>query len=146
VPVDGRIKQYFWEIKSLIASHQGILAFDHAEFIFPEDDTEVYFTHYLEGCLIFKDESKLLFNIGLGFDERFTVIEKRYCYGYFDSKGERIVQYDNAPHHLRMKSFPHHLHKGERPKKGKEKIYECDLETVNFVSVFQKVRDKFLRW
>ena len=34
----------------------------------------------------------------------------KYRYQYMDAEKEEVFRYDNAPHHRRLKSFPHHKH------------------------------------
>ena len=40
-----------------------------------------------------------------------TVVEKnKYSYHWQDAQNQLIVRWDNAPHHPRLASFPHHRH------------------------------------
>jgi hypothetical protein len=39
---------------------------------------------------------------------------KRYSYYWLTSKNDLKIGWDNAPHHTRLESFPHHKHVGER--------------------------------
>jgi hypothetical protein len=42
-------------------------------------------------------------------------IEKiHYSYHFQRADGATIFRYDNAPHHRKIKSFPHHKHAGEK--------------------------------
>ena len=111
----------------------------------PEDDNLVYYTHHLEGCLVFIDGSRLRFELALGFDEAYNVVEKRYFYGYFDSSEVRRFQYDNSPHHPHLSTFPHHLHKGPMPKKGKDAALDCDPAEVSFVAMVSKIEGLLMR-
>ena len=35
---------------------------------------------------------------------------RRYSYHVFDNKDDIVVRWDNAPHHTKIKTFPHHKH------------------------------------
>jgi len=39
-----------------------------------------------------------------------------YAYHYQDKNGVLIFGYDNAPHHVEIKTFPHHKHVSNKPK------------------------------
>jgi len=88
---------------------------------------------------VFIDGSQRRFELVLGFDETYHVVEKRYFYGYFDPSGVRRFQYDNSPHHPHLSTFPHHLHKGAVPSKGKDVALDCDLAEVGFAVIVSKI-------
>lgn len=90
---------------------------------------------------MFRDGSRLRFELALGFDEAYHVVEKRYFYGYFDPSEARRFQYDNSPHHLRLSTFPHHLHRGPVPRRGKDIALACDLAEVNFMAIVSKIEE-----
>jgi len=145
MPVDGRIRAYYWSLRTFLEEKAAILNPEHPDCRFPEDDNQVYYTHYLEGCLVFIDGSRLRFELALGFDEVYNVVEKRYFYGYFNPSGVRCFQYDNSPHHPHLSTFPHHLHKGPVPKKGKDIALDCDLTEVSFFAVVSKIEELLTR-
>jgi hypothetical protein len=37
----------------------------------------------------------------------------KYRYQYMDEKQELIFRYDNAPHHVKIYTFPHHKHESD---------------------------------
>lgn len=86
MPVNGRFRTYYWNLRQLLDEKESILDKEHQDYNFPEDDDTVYYARYLEGCLVFRDSSKLKFEFTLAFDETYTVVEKRYFYGYFDAR------------------------------------------------------------
>ena len=141
MPVDGRIRAYYWSLRVFLEEKAAILNPEHPDYRFPEDDDLVYYTHHLEGCLVFIDGSRLRFELTLGFDEAYNVVEKRYFYGYFDPSEVRRFQYDNSPHHPHLSTFPHHLHKGPVPRKGKDVALACDLAEVSFVAIVSKIEE-----
>jgi hypothetical protein len=69
MPVDGRIRAYYWSLRTFLAEKATILNPEHPDYRFPEDDDLIYYTHHLEGCLVFIDGSRLHFELVLGFDE-----------------------------------------------------------------------------
>jgi len=145
MPINGRFREYYWNLRQLLDEKESILDKKHPDYNFPEDDDTVYYARYLEGCLVFRDGSRLKFEFTLEFDETYTVVEKRYFYGYFDARGVRIFQYDNSPHHEYLRTYPHHLHKGRRPKRGKDKAFNIDIPKVSFAAVLAKIEDVYLR-
>jgi len=145
MPVDGRIRAYYWNLRVFLEEKAAILNPEHPDYRFPEDDNLVYYTHHLEGCLVFIDGSRLRFELVLGFDEAYNVVEKRYFYGYFAPSEVRRFQYDNSPHHPHLSTFPHHLHKGPVPGKAKDIALNCDLAQVSFVAVVSKIEEMLMR-
>ena len=145
MPVDGRIRAYYWSLRTFLEEKTTILNPEHPDYNFPEDDNLVYYTHHLEGCLVFIDDSRLRFELALGFDDAYNVVEKRYYYGYFDPSGVRHFQYDNSPHHPHLATFPHHFHKGPVPRKGKDVALECDLAEVSFVAIVSRIEELLMR-
>ena len=141
MPVDGRIRAYYWNLCAFLEEKAAILNPRHPDYCFPEDDNLLYYTHYLEGCLIFIDISRLCFELVLGFDKAYNVVEKRYFYGYFDPSGVRRFQYDNSPHHPHLSTFPHHLHKGPVPRQGPDIAWGCDLAEVGFIAVVSGIEE-----
>lgn len=140
----GKFTDYYWTLRAFLAEKGTILDKAHPDYRFPEDDSPVYYTRYLEGCLVFVDGSRLRFEIALGLNEKHNVVEKRYFYGYYDQEGIRIFQYDNSPHHPELTSHPHHVHRGPRPREGKGRAFELDIPRVDFITVVSKV-ERFLQ-
>ena len=53
---------------------------------------------------------------------------KRYSYYWLTSANELKIGRDNAPHHARLKNFPHHKHVGRR--ENLQPSFETRLEEV----------------
>ena len=53
---------------------------------------------------------------------------KRYSYYWLSSKNELIIGWDNAPHHTKLETFPHHRHVGSQ--KNLQPSQEVRLEDV----------------
>jgi hypothetical protein len=134
-----KFSDYYWKLNTFLVEQESILDKTHPDYRFPEDDELVYYTHYLEGCLVFVDGSKLRFEVALGLGETYNVVEKQYFYGYFDRHGIRCFQYDNSPHHPELTSYPHHVHRGPRPSEGKDKALALDIPRVDFITVVSKI-------
>ena len=65
----------------------------------------------VDGVLYFADGSRLELT------ERVVIrgnrpFKERYRYQYLRDD-ETVFRYDNAPHHLRLPTFPHHKHEGD---------------------------------
>jgi hypothetical protein len=56
------------------------------------------------------------------------VVLKRYSYYWLTSANELKIGWDNAPHHTRVKTFPHHKHIGQQ--KNIEPSMETCLEDI----------------
>lgn len=66
-------------------------------------------TGYVEGEVLFVDGSRLVFfeflrRMAAGLDR------EKYRYHFMDAGNQLLFRYDNAPHHPRMATFPHHKH------------------------------------
>lgn len=46
----------------------------------------------------------------------------KYRYQYMNERHEVIFRYDNAPHHRRLKTFPHHKHLSENVEESEEPV------------------------
>lgn len=55
-------------------------------------------------------------------------ILERYSYYWLTSANELKIGWDNAPHHARLKNFPHHKHVGRR--ENLQPSFETRLEEV----------------
>jgi len=144
MPADGRFRDYYWRLRAFLAEKAAILDEAHEEHRFPEDDNGAYYLHYLEGCLVFVDGSRLVFELELALGAIYDVVERTYYYGYYDQARTRVLQYDNAPHHPHLTTHPHHIHKGARPVKGKDRAFDADLPEVNFITVVSKIEGAYL--
>ena len=63
----------------------------------------------IEGRLRFWDDSLLEFYEILH-RHKVLLVKVRYSYHYQDQHGQLIFRYDNAPHHPKIATFPHHKH------------------------------------
>jgi hypothetical protein len=53
-----------------------------------------------------------------------------YSYHWQNNEKKLIQRWDNAPHHVEIKTFPHHLHNGEDILPSKEPAFVEVLETI----------------
>lgn len=72
---NGRFRDYYWKLYTFLAEREDILDKKHPDYRFPQDDSTVYYTHSLEGCIVFINGSKLEFSLALALDETFSVVE-----------------------------------------------------------------------
>ncbi len=132
---DGKLRAYYWEIFTALAEITDLVDTDHPDCILPAED-EVEYTGALNACLVFKDGSRLVVQSWL--DATAAVVENNYAYVYLDAQGNRIFQYDDAPHHPELLTHPHHVHKGRKPRKGRDKALSLDIPQVDFLTVLSK--------
>jgi hypothetical protein len=132
---NGKLRDYYWRISSFLAERSEYLDREHSAFNFPSDH-EVENTSALSATLIFRDGSQLY--VRTFFDDRAEIREYEYAYIYYDPHGKRVFQYDDAPHHPQVSTHPHHLHRSEKLKRGRERVYEIDLPRVDFISIVEK--------
>lgn len=83
--------------KSKIVSDLDILNF------VDEEDVQIF---YVKANLI--DDSILFIR------ELVTNVENKYSYHWQTKTGRIICRWDNAPHYLDIKTFPHHKHEGSK--------------------------------
>ena len=57
------------------------------------------------------------------------LIKDKYRYHFID-KENKIKRWDNAPHHRKIKSFPHHFHNGSQILPFDEISLEVVLEKI----------------
>ncbi|MDE3091841.1 MAG: hypothetical protein KGJ80_20915 [Chloroflexota bacterium] len=133
---NGKLRSYYWRIETFLAEWSDYLDTDHSAFLFP-DENSIEFGKTLKATLVFRDGSRL--NARATLDDRAEIREYDYAYIYYDRGGKRILEYDDAPHHPHVSTHPHHLHRGEKPKRGKERVYEIDLPRVEFTAIVEKV-------
>ena len=132
---DGKRRDYYWRIVTFLAERLEYLDTEHSAFQFPSDD-EVDYTGALRATLVFRDDSQLYVRASL--DDRAEVREYDYAYIYYDSSGKRLLQYDDAPHHPEVSTHPHHMHRGERPKRKRERVYAIDVPRVDYIVMIEK--------
>ena len=77
-----------------------------------------------------KIKAKLINNTELNIREKTTAHSFRYAYHWQDNQGNLIKRWDNAPHHFKIKTFPHHQH---IKLNGLIKIIESDSMTISDV-------------
>jgi len=107
---NGKLRSYYWRIATFLAERSGYLDTEHPAFLFPDEDA-VEFGKTLKATLLFRDGSRL--NAQATLDDRAEIREYDYAYIYYDRRGKRVFQYDDAPHHTNIPTHPHHLHQGE---------------------------------
>ena len=133
---DGKLQAYYWEIFTVLAEIVDLLDTTHQDYSFPSED-EVECTAVLHTTLVFKDGSRLIVHSYL--DATAEVREHDYAYVYLDAQGNRVLQYDDAPHHPELPTHPHHIHKGRRPAKGPDRALPLDIPRVDFMTVLDRV-------
>lgn len=109
---DGKLRAVYWENFTALAAVEDILDTTHPDYSFPSED-EVEYTSALHAMLIFADGSRLIVHSWLEIADE--VQEHDYAYVYLDAQGNRVFQYDDAPHHPGLPGYPHHMHKGRNP-------------------------------
>lgn len=80
----------------------------------------------IEGVVYFADGSRLEFSERIVIERR-RPVKREYRYQYI-SKGPGGFRYDNAPHHPRIATFPHHKHCGTRVLAAKEQTFSRALD------------------
>ena len=86
---------------------------------------------YFKAQLIFIDNSELhLFEFATTENDKPAV--EKYRYHYQNSEGKLIMRWDNAKHHPEIKTFPSHLHVGNKVEESrKPEIEDVLLEVIN---------------
>ena len=67
-------------------------------------------TAYLEGEVFFTDGSRLVFFEFLR-SALTSLNREKYRYHFMDASNQLVFRYDNAPHHPKIATFPHHKHR-----------------------------------
>lgn len=132
---NGKLREYYWRMMTFLAEYSEYLETEHFAFQFPDEDV-VMNRQALEATLVMRDGSRLIARASL--DDQAAIREYDYAYVYLDHQGNRIFQYDDAPHHPKIATHPHHLHRG-KPKQKRERVYPLDLPQVNFIAIVKKV-------
>lgn len=138
---DGKLRAYYWDIFTTLVKVADALNPTHQDHNFPSED-EVEHTAALYATLVFEDGSRLIVHSWL--DATAEVREYDYAYVYLDAHGNRVFQYDDAPHHPELPTHPHHVHKGRRPVHGSDEALSLDIPQVDFVTVLDKIVRKYL--
>ncbi len=133
---NGKLRDYYWRVTTFLAECLEYLDSEHSAYAFPSSD-EVENTGILSATLVFRDGSRLYIRTTL--DNQAKVREYDYAYIYLDHQGNRIFQYDDSPHHPEVSTHPHHLHRGDKPKHGRERVDAIDLAQVYFIAVVDKI-------
>jgi hypothetical protein len=134
---DGKTRAYYWDTFTALAEIADLLDTAHPDYSFPSED-EVECVAALHANLVFKDGYRLIVHSWL--DATADVREYDYAYVYLDEEGNRIFQYDDAPHHPELPTHPHHVHKGRKPAKGVDKALPLDVPRVDFATVLSKIQ------
>ena len=133
---DGKLRAYYWEVFTALAEITDLLNTAHQDYSFPPED-EVECIAALHATLVFKDGSRMIVHSWL--NATAEVREHDYAYVYLDARGNRVFQYDDAPHHPELLTHPHHVHKGRMPAKGPDRALPLDIPRVDFVTILGKV-------
>lgn len=102
------IKKFIEDIEKVIDSSPFVLSSDIQKHFGPTGNTI-----YLRGRLFIIDSSILEIAIFASKSRNAISIDK-YRFHYIDKQGSMMFRYDNAPHHQKMSSFPHHKHLSEK--------------------------------
>jgi len=135
---DGKLRAYYWDVFTALAEAFDLLDPAHPGYSFPSED-EVEYTAALHATLIFQDGSRLIVHSWL--DAAAKVREHDYAYVYLDAAGNRVFQYDDAPHHPELVTHPHHVHRGPKPAAGRDEALSLDIPGVDFTTILSKVRE-----
>lgn len=140
---DGHFRWYYWQIRTLLDEKADLLHMDHPAYEICED-YEVEYTGTFRATIVFRDGSQLIVRFALGSDD--DIEEYDYVYQYLDRQGKRLFQYDDAPHHPGLSTFPHHWHRGPEPSgRKRDRAHALDINRVDFVAVFAKIEQQYLR-
>lgn len=139
---DGRFRRYYWQIRALLSEKAHLLDVDHPAYEVCED-YEVEYTGTFRANIVFEDGSRLIVRFSLKADD--DIEEYNYAYQYLDPQGERILRYDDAPHHPEVSTYPHHLHRGpESPEHKRDKAYALNVNRVDFATIFTRIARQYL--
>lgn len=139
---DGKLRAVYWENFTALAEIEAILDTTHPDYSFPSED-EVEYTNAFHAILIFADGSRLIVHSGL--ETADEVQEHDYAYIYLDAQGNRVFQYDDAPHHPGLPGYPHHMHKGRKPVADLDRAWPLDVLRVDFVTILDRATREYRR-
>lgn len=89
---------------------------------------------YFKAQVKFVDDSELHVFEFVSVENDKPVVEK-YRYHYQDSKGKLVKRWDNAKHHPEIKTFPDHVHIGNKARESKKpEIEDVLLGIVNIIA------------
>ena len=107
-------------ILSVLRKYQWLIADETLDYEIDEDADTLYVTGriaFLQGTV---------FNFG----EVVLPSTVRYRYHYSHADGRLIFRYDNAPHHVEVKTFPHHKHVLTGTLESSEKLLNQVMEEI----------------
>ena len=81
---------------------------------------------YLKLKILFRDNSVLFVK------EFVNETERNYSYHWQNKRGQLIQRWDNAPHHKKVKTFPHHIHRNNKISESTEISLRDVLKTIDF--------------
>jgi len=95
------IEKYFEEIENTISFFEKIRSYTITKKIYNDK------LGFISGTISFEDDSQLQF-----VEVKNVEIEEKikYRYHYMEKEKKMIFRYDNAEHHKKIKTFPHHKH------------------------------------
>ena len=81
----------------------------------------------IDGEVFFTDESRMDFLevVNTAKNEK-----ERYSYHYMDKEKKMIFRYDNAQHHRKISTFPHHKHVKDKVEPSKEPDIDIVLSEI----------------
>ena len=96
------IEEYFLRIEAAIGACPYIVESEIRK------EKRSFYIGIIEGRIRFSDDSTLHFIEFMNVKE--NVNKYKYSYHYQDKMRNLIFRYDVAPHHMEIKTFPHHKH------------------------------------
>jgi hypothetical protein len=133
---NGRFLRYYWEIRTFLSQRAHLLDTQHKAHKICES-YEIEYAGTFWASIVFQNGSRLIVRFSL--KSHGEVEEYNYAYQYLDPQGERILRYDDAPHHPEISTHPHHLHRGPESKDQKERVYALDIDRVDFFTVLNRI-------
>ena len=141
---NGNLRDYYWRIVAFLAGCWEFLDARHSAFQFPSDG-EVEHTGALNATIVFWNGARLYTRASLDERAAAAIREYDYAYIYYDRRGKRIFQYDDAPHHPGLSTHPHHLHLGAKLERGPERVHPTDIPRAEFIAVVEKIIEQIER-
>jgi hypothetical protein len=91
---------------------------------------------YIKGDVVFINDSRLCF-----IEVKNTEVKQKnkYRYHYMDKNESLIFRYDNASHHMEIKTFPHHKHTDDSIMESHElDLYDILIEVQKLINLEAK--------
>ena len=137
---DGRFRQYYWEVRTLLAEKDHLLDRSDPEFELSQEIDAEYIGAFW-ATIVFVNGSRLAVRFML--TDADVIEEFNYSYQYLDAQGKRVFRYDDAPHHPEVATHPHHVHRGpEPPQYERDKAYALDVHRVDFATIFARIEQR----